>query len=190
MEIEILSKEKNPFFKRDEINFEIKGSTTVPSRKELREKLAALLNVNIENVIVDKIEHSFGMQDSKGFAKVYSSKEIISKLELPHIVGRNLGQKKKSGEKAATETGKPVEAAPAAAPPEKPKAAAPEKKASAPAVPATEKKVEAEKKPEAEKKAAAEQRFSPGFQVEQSSTRPRDAAASQGSQKAAAPEKK
>lgn len=103
MELTILSREKNPFLKREEIRFEIKHASKVPSRKEIREKLISLTNGKAEALTVNKIEHKFGTHDVMGVARLYDSKEALQKTELKNFIGKNFGKPEKNGAEPKSE---------------------------------------------------------------------------------------
>ncbi len=157
MEIEIDSKKNNPLINRTEVRFTIhhKGEST-PNREIVRSELAEKLNVKKEDVVVDNIHTSFGVQRIKGYAKIYNTVENAKGWERSHILERNkLIEKKvkKEGEKKAAE--KPA----AERPPKKeepPVKEAPKEKVDAPAKPAEKPHVKEEhvksEKPAAEKK--------------------------------------
>ncbi|MFH1240556.1 MAG: 30S ribosomal protein S24e [Candidatus Diapherotrites archaeon] len=108
MKVNIVSKQKNPLLHREEIEFEINKAKTTPSRKELREQIAALCNADSELVIIDDVRHSFGTDYVRGKSRVYESKEGLSKSELAYKVKRHSEKKKEVKEepskpKAGTE---------------------------------------------------------------------------------------
>ena len=104
MEIEIDSKKNNPLLKRTEVYFTVKqtGEGT-PNREIIRSELADKLNSKKENVVVNIIKPGFGIQETTGYAKVYSSPESLKGLEREHILKRNkLGETKKDKKEAKT----------------------------------------------------------------------------------------
>jgi small subunit ribosomal protein S24e len=108
MELEIDSKKNNPLINRTEVHFTIhhKGEST-PNREIVRSELAEKLNVKKEDVVVDNIRTSFGVQRIKGYAKIYNTVENAKGWERSHILERNKliekkakkGEEKKSSEK-------------------------------------------------------------------------------------------
>lgn len=97
MEIEVVSRSRNPFFDRDEVVFVVKHeSEGTPSRVEVRRKLAALLNVSLDQVFIRKVKTEYGIGRSKGEARVYSSKEAALRVEPKYVIKRNLGEESKS----------------------------------------------------------------------------------------------
>lgn len=100
MEIEINSKKNNPLLKRTEIYFTIKhaGGGT-PNREIIRSELADKLNSKKENVILNIIKPGFGINETTGYAKIYSSQESLKGLEREHILKRNKISVAKKGKK-------------------------------------------------------------------------------------------
>ncbi|MCX6664870.1 MAG: 30S ribosomal protein S24e [Euryarchaeota archaeon] len=119
MEIEIESKKNNPLLNRTEVHFVIRhtGEGT-PRREVIRGELAGKLGVGKENIIIDHMTSDFGIQKTKGYAKVYSSAEKTKAEERNHLLKRNNlpmkkeeKKKEKPGEGAAKKQ-KPAEAKP------------------------------------------------------------------------------
>ena len=109
MEIDIKEKKNNPLFKRTEVHFIInhEGERT-PNREIIRSEIADKLNVKKENIIINNIKSSFGIQKSVGYAKIYSTPKMVEKLERKHILKRNqvidkTKDKKKEEEKKESE---------------------------------------------------------------------------------------
>ncbi len=164
MELEIVGKRENPLLKRMEVQFRVAHpNEQTPKRGDLRQELAKVLHVTRDIVIVDGLQSEFGRSASRGYAKVYKSKEDAMKVERRHILVRNgllaaeVKEKKEAPAKPAKAPRK-EEAAPKAAEKEAEKAeapkAAPEKKEHKPAGEKEEAKPAAkkeEKKPEAKK---------------------------------------
>ena len=90
MEIEIESKRNNPLLNRTEVYFTVKhpGEGT-PNRDIIRSELADKLNVKKENVVVNTVRSSFGIQEISGYAKVYSSVQKTIDSEQDYILARN-----------------------------------------------------------------------------------------------------
>lgn len=88
MEIELTSIKDNPLLDRREINFEIHVAAT-PNRVEVRNKLAAMLNTDLDRVWVRKMETKSGTHRTVGLAHVYNEAADPLKMEPKHIVGRS-----------------------------------------------------------------------------------------------------
>lgn len=89
-EIEILRQVENPVMERTEVNFRvIHEDEATPKRDEIKELLAGMLKVNKKNIIVEKMSHEFGKQQTNGNARVYKNVETARKYERKHILKRN-----------------------------------------------------------------------------------------------------
>ncbi|MEK6942294.1 MAG: hypothetical protein AABW85_05545 [archaeon] len=110
MDVSIGSKEKNRFLKMDEIKFEVAGMQSMPKRKEIREKLAALTNSKEEMVIVKSIRHKFGSHVLSGTARIYDSKQSMEKTEPKYMLERNFGKAEKKEQPKQEEQAAPVKA--------------------------------------------------------------------------------
>lgn len=112
MEIEIDSKKNNPLFNRTEVRFTIiHTSEGTPNREIIRSELAEKLNAKKENIIINSINSSFGIQQSTGYAKIYTSPKKSEELERKYILKRNKAtgkqQKKKEEKKESEEKPEP-----------------------------------------------------------------------------------
>jgi len=90
MKIEITSKKVNPLQKRTEVYFSIDhvGETT-PGRNAVAEDIAKKMKSKRDCVVIDNIESVYGIGKSKGYAKVYDSKESAMSFENEHLLKRN-----------------------------------------------------------------------------------------------------
>ncbi|MDD5148005.1 MAG: 30S ribosomal protein S24e [Candidatus ainarchaeum sp.] len=100
MDVKITQKQKNPVFHREEITFEVRESKATPTRKELREKIAALTGAKPELVIIEKISTRFGSTFVGGKALAYEEEKGMQKTELGHLINKSAGIKKSKEEKA------------------------------------------------------------------------------------------
>lgn len=90
MDLEIVSKDENQLLERTEVRFKATHvDESTPQRDAVREKLASLLKVPKERVIVDSMRSEFGKMETIGYAKVYKTKEAAGKYEREHILIRN-----------------------------------------------------------------------------------------------------
>jgi len=137
MEIEILSKKENRLVDRIELNVVAKhqGAPT-PKREEVRDLVAVAMKTEKDRVIVDWLVTSYGTGVTKGYVKVYPTKQRALEVEERPILVRNkLAAPKPKAEKKA-----------AAPPPSKAKAdAKPESKAEPKADAKAESKADAKK---------------------------------------------
>lgn len=111
MEVEVVSKDENKLLERTEVRFKaVHAKEGTPQRDAVREKLASLLKVPKERVVIDSMESEFGKMETLGYAKVYKSKEAAVKYEREHILIRNkLKEKAAPAKKGAPAEQKPPE---------------------------------------------------------------------------------
>lgn len=99
MEIIINSNKTNNLLSRQELILLVNFKGSIPSRDEIKEKIAALLNKNKELIIIQKITSKFGIEEAECFAKIYSNKEKLEEIEQEYIKNRN----KKEDEKKSSD---------------------------------------------------------------------------------------
>jgi small subunit ribosomal protein S24e len=117
MEIEIVSKNENQLLERLELKFRaLHPNEGTPNREDVREKIATMVKVPKERVVVDSMTSEFGRNETVGYAKAYKTKEAVMKYEREHVLVRNKLKEKVKADK------RPGAAKPAAEPP--PEAAA------------------------------------------------------------------
>ena len=112
MEIEILSKKENRLIDRIELEVVAKhqGAPT-PKREELRDLVAVALKADKDRVIVDWLKTSFGTGVTKGYVKVYPTKQrAIDVEERPILVRNKLAAPKPTAEKMAAKPPPPSKA--------------------------------------------------------------------------------
>jgi small subunit ribosomal protein S24e len=90
VKIEIVNNQRNELLKRNEVKFRIlqEGGGT-PSRVEVRQKIAASLDVNEERIYINKFETQTGRMTAAGEANVYDSAEQAKLTEPKHIILRS-----------------------------------------------------------------------------------------------------
>ncbi len=98
MEIKVTEIKENKLLGRKEIYFDIihEGEAT-PSRKDIKGKLVAMLDLDPETTVVQYIRSYFGSHISKGYAKAYESKEKLLYIEPKYVLVRD-GIIQKEGE--------------------------------------------------------------------------------------------
>lgn len=99
----IIDKEfNNVLLSRKQINFKLlHQKMPTPKRTEVREKIAAQFNADIENVIISKLNTKYGQELTVGYAKIYDSIEKRDQIESQYMIKRNQkkGKEEKSNEK-------------------------------------------------------------------------------------------
>jgi small subunit ribosomal protein S24e len=87
---EIVNNQRNELLKRNEVKFSIyheEGGT--PSRVDVKQKLAASLDVNEERIYISKYGTKTGSMTAVGEANVYDSIEQAKMIEPKYIILRN-----------------------------------------------------------------------------------------------------
>jgi len=108
LEIEIIEKKTNPLLKRQEIWFDVHHEGATPSREDVKNKLAAMLNTKPELTVVERMRSEFGRRITRGYAKLYKSKKQLDDVERAYIVQRH-APKVEEAKKAPEEAEKPEE---------------------------------------------------------------------------------
>ena len=113
MEIQIINRKENLLLERSEVEFKaIYAKEPTPTRKDLQEKLASVLNTERDLVVIAKLKPSYGKQETVGYAKAYKNKDRLVKVEPKYILTRGQQKEKKPKEKKSekqVETKKPEE---------------------------------------------------------------------------------
>ncbi|MDG6243557.1 MAG: 30S ribosomal protein S24e [Methanolobus sp.] len=89
MEIKIIKDKNNALLDRRELNISVKFDGATPSRNDVRSKLAAMLTVPIELVIVQKIDNEFGKQEINAYVKIYEDEARMKQVEEAYVLERN-----------------------------------------------------------------------------------------------------
>jgi SSU ribosomal protein S24E len=89
MELEIINEEENPLLHRTDVRFSVTHEAETPSRLSVRDSLAAQLNKDAAEVVIQSLKTRFGMRETIGYAKVYESPDHAADIEAAHILERN-----------------------------------------------------------------------------------------------------
>ena len=89
MDIRILKDKNNALLNRRELDFVVKYEGSTPSRNDVKNKLAAMLNAPLELLIVQRIKTEYGTQEAKGYAKLYEDVARMKGVELEYVLKRN-----------------------------------------------------------------------------------------------------
>ncbi len=90
MELDIKNKRENPLLNRIEVQFIVSHpNSPTPKRDHVRDELSKTMKVPKDRVVVDNMKSSFGVHDTKGYAKIYPSKEEAMKVERDYLLKRN-----------------------------------------------------------------------------------------------------
>lgn len=104
MKIEIKEKKENPLQDRVEVKFTVDhtGEAT-PTRKAVTAELSKMMKAKNDSVVLNNLDTTYGRGISKGYAKVYGSKESALEFEREYLLKRN------GIEKDPATEGKPAE---------------------------------------------------------------------------------
>ena len=96
MEVEITSKKNKPLLERTEVEFQVTHSDAAsPTRESVKAVIAEKMKAPKDAVVIDRMRAEFGMNVTKGYAKVYKDAAACKKWERHHILVRNkLAEKK------------------------------------------------------------------------------------------------
>ncbi|MDO8123590.1 MAG: hypothetical protein Q6364_04355 [Candidatus Hermodarchaeota archaeon] len=90
MKIKIEEKHENSLLKRQDITFLVEHTgTATPPRLDVRDKLAAQMNCQTNQLYVIKLQGLFGQSSTRGLAHLYASKEEALAQEQNHIIKRH-----------------------------------------------------------------------------------------------------
>ena len=104
MELEITERNDNPLLNRQEIKVVIKHSeSSTPRRNQVIKNISEQLKTNRELVIIDHLKNAYGKTETHGYAKIYSDKESLSKIETKPSMERHKDIDSHSSEKETKE---------------------------------------------------------------------------------------
>ncbi len=89
MDIKIIKDNKNSLLNRRELDFIVRYEGSTPSRNDVKNKLAAMLSAPLELLVIQRIKTEFGMQEAKGYAKLYEDAARMKEVELEFVLKRN-----------------------------------------------------------------------------------------------------
>lgn len=105
MDVEVLSDRRNPLLRRREVRFKVSFQGMTPKRLDVRSKVVAILNSDMELTVLDKLEPDFGAQIAQGYVKVYDDKNAM-RVEPKYKIYRNNPELKAQEAKKAAEVPK------------------------------------------------------------------------------------
>jgi small subunit ribosomal protein S24e len=89
MDIDIIEESENPMLHRTDVRFELRHDEATPERLSVRDSLAAKLNKDSKEVVVRKLDTTFGMRKTVGTARVYDDPDYAQDIEQDHMLERN-----------------------------------------------------------------------------------------------------
>ena len=106
-DVEIKTEKENHFLERKEIQFRVTHDKEgTPNRDLIREKIATLMNVGKDMVVIQRLRSIYGKGESFGYAKVYKNLDKLRSVESDYVLKRNklyVEKKKKEPGEAAKE---------------------------------------------------------------------------------------
>jgi len=100
MELQIIKDTTNPLLKRRDISVRIKNKIT-PTRIEVKNKMAAILNSKPELIVIDHMDAIFGKQETIGTAYIYQDETRLKQLAHQHLIARDAPKVKEASEAPA-----------------------------------------------------------------------------------------
>ena len=90
MELEITEQNDNPLLNRQEVKVVIKHSEdSTPRRNQVIKSLSEQMKAKRELVIIDHLKNAYGKTETHGYAKVYSDKESLTRIETKPSIDRH-----------------------------------------------------------------------------------------------------
>ena len=90
MELEITEQNDNPLLNRQEIKVVIKhNENSTPRRNQVIKSLSEQLKAKRELVIIDHLKNAYGKTETHGYAKIYSDKESLTRIETKPSMDRH-----------------------------------------------------------------------------------------------------
>jgi small subunit ribosomal protein S24e len=89
MDLKITKDNTNALLNRREMNFSVTYEGPTPARSVIRGKIAAMLNVPLDLVVVHKMGNEFGKQALEAYVKIYESEERMKQIENEYVLKRN-----------------------------------------------------------------------------------------------------
>lgn len=88
MEIKITSNTRNELLSRSEVAFTVSYEGATPARKEIGDKIAAMQNAPVENLILSPLQGRFGTRSVAGVARIYDSADALKETEREFLIAR------------------------------------------------------------------------------------------------------
>ena len=111
MELEITEQNDNPLLNRQEVKVVIKHSeNSTPRRNQVIKSLSEQLKAKRELVIIDHLKNAYGKTETHGYAKIYSDRESLTRIETKPSIDRHKDIDSHSNENKSEEA--PVEEVP------------------------------------------------------------------------------
>ena len=94
MKMEIVEQKENVVLKRTEVHFVIDhAGEATPTKGAVVDEIAKQTKKDRNSIVLNSIESVYGSGKSKGYAKIYKSREDAQAIEPEYILKRNGMQK-------------------------------------------------------------------------------------------------
>ncbi|HDM22512.1 MAG: 30S ribosomal protein S24e [Methanomicrobia archaeon] len=89
MKIEIIEEKENPLLERKEIKFKVIPEKGGEKYEDVREKIAAMLDLDKNKFVIQYMKPQFGKKEYRGFLKIYNDEKTMKEIEEEYILKRN-----------------------------------------------------------------------------------------------------
>ncbi len=89
MNIEVIQDRKNPLLNRRELDLTIHYESSTPKREDVRKALSEKYGVEVERIIIEKMESLFGTKKARAHVHIYDTIEDAKRYERKHILKRH-----------------------------------------------------------------------------------------------------
>ena len=90
MELEIIERNSNPLLSRQEVHVVIKhDSDSTPKRNQVISSLSKELKAKKDLIIIDYLKNQYGKSETKGYAKIYDTKDSMKLIETKPSLARH-----------------------------------------------------------------------------------------------------
>jgi len=89
MKIEVVTDKENVLLNRRDIVFRVIPEKEVCSRENVKNRLVALLDTEPEQLILDRMNVQYGMQQIIGYARLYDDAQDALAIEPDYMIARN-----------------------------------------------------------------------------------------------------
>ncbi|MEA1943837.1 MAG: 30S ribosomal protein S24e [Euryarchaeota archaeon] len=97
MKIEVVTDKENVLLNRRDIIFRVIPEGEVCSRENVKNRLVALLDTKSEQLILDRMNAQYGMQQIIGYARLYEDVKNALAIEPDYMIARNAMKKSDEG---------------------------------------------------------------------------------------------
>jgi len=89
MKIEIQEEKENLLLERKEVYFKVIPETGSEKYEDVREKIAAMLDLDKNTFVIQYMKPQFGKKEYRGFLKIYKDEKNMRSIEENYVLKRN-----------------------------------------------------------------------------------------------------